>query len=159
MMDTFTPEKRSRIMAAVRGKNTGPELLIRRFLWSNGVGYRIHDASLPGKPDIAVPRYKVAIFVHGCFWHGHEQCSRGRLPKSRVEYWKAKIDANKQRDRLVEERARDVGWQPLVIWECQLRTQRAASVTLDKLLDNLDSLSNIGREGMLEVNHGDAGSS
>jgi len=139
-MDTFTPEKRSRIMAAVRGKNTGPELLIRRFLRSNGVGYRIHNASLPGKPDIAVLRYKVAIFVHGCFWHGHEQCPRGRLPKSRVEYWRAKIEANKQRDRLVEERVRDAGWQPLVIWECRLRTQKAASVTLDNLLNDLESL-------------------
>lgn len=158
-MDTFTPEKRSRIMAAVRGKNTGPELLIRRFLRSHGVGYRIHNASLPGKPDIAVPRYKVAIFVHGCFWHGHEQCPRGRLPKSRVEYWKAKIETNKQRDRLVEEKVSDAGWQPLVIWECQLRTRRAASVTLDNLLDNLDSLSKIGKEGRLEVSHDDPGSS
>jgi len=157
-MDRFTLEKRSRIMAAVRGKDTGPELLIRRFLRSRGVGYRIHDASLPGKPDIAVLRYKVAIFVHGCFWHGHEQCSRGRLPKSRVEYWKAKIETNKQRDRLVEERVSDAGWQPLVIWECQLRTQRAASVTLDHLLNNLDSLK-VGEQSKSEVSHDDAGSS
>ena len=159
MMDTFTPEKRSQIMAAVRGKNTGPELLIRRFLRSHGVGYRIHDAGLTGKPDIAVPRYKIAIFVHGCFWHGHEQCPRGQPPKSRVEYWKAKIETNKQRDRLVEEGVRGAGWQPLVIWECQLRTQRAASVTLDHLLENLDSLSKIGKESRLEGSHDDAGSS
>lgn len=147
-MDTFSPEKRSRIMAAVRGKNTGPELLIRRFLRSHGIGYRIHTTSLPGKPDIAVPRYKIAIFIHGCFWHGHEQCSRGQLPKSKVGYWKAKIETNKQRDRLVEERVRDAGWQPLVIWECQLRTQRAASVTLDNLLNDLESLKvvKVGRQ-------------
>ena len=133
-------------MAAIRGKNTRPELLIRRFLRAQGVRYRIHNPNLPGKPDIALPRYKIAIFVHGCFWHGHEQCSRGQLPKSRVAYWKAKIDANKQRDRLVEERVSDAGWQSLVIWECQLRTQRAASVTLDHLLENLDALSKIGKE-------------
>ena len=145
-MDTFTAEKRSQIMAAIRGKNTRPELLIRRFLRAHGVRYRIHNPNLPGKPDLALPRYKIAIFVHGCFWHGHEQCSRGQLPKSRVAYWKAKIDTNKQRDRLVEERVSDAGWQSLVIWECQLRTQRAASVTLDHLLENLDALSKIGKE-------------
>lgn len=158
-MDRFTPEKRSRIMAAVRGRNTGPELLIRHFLRSHGVGYRIHSASLPGKPDIVVLRYKVAIFVHGCFWHGHKQCPRGQLPKSRVEYWKAKIEANKQRDRLVEEKVRGAGWHPLVIWECQLRTQKAASVTLGHLLENLDTLSKIDKEGGLEGSHDDAGSS
>lgn len=158
MMDTFTAEKRSRIMAAVRGKNTKPELLIRHFLRSHGVGYRIHNPNLPGKPDIALPRYKIAIFVHGCFWHGHEQCSRGQLPKSRVEYWRAKIEANKQRDRLVEERVSDAGWQSLVIWECQLRTQRAASVTLDNLLNNLDSLK-VGEQSKSEVSHDNAGPS
>jgi len=161
MVDTFTPEKRSLIMAAVRGKNTKPELLIRRFLSAHGIGYRIHTASLPGKPDIAVLRYKVAIFIHGCLWHGHEQCSRGQLPKSRVEYWKAKIEANKQRDRLVEEGIRNAGWQPLVIWECQLRTQKAASVTLDNLLNDLESLKvvNVAEQSQLEVSHDDAGSS
>jgi DNA mismatch endonuclease (patch repair protein) len=159
MTDKFTPEKRSRIMSAVRSKNTGPELLIRRFLRSKGVGYRIHNASLPGKPDITVPRYKVAVFIHGCFWHGHEGCPRGRLPKSRVEYWSSKIEANKQRDRLVEKRVSEAGWQPLVIWECQLRTQKAASVTLDHLLDNLYSLSKMGKEGRSEGSHDDAGAS
>jgi DNA mismatch endonuclease (patch repair protein) len=158
-MDRVSPEKRSLIMAAVHSRNTGPELLIRRFLRSHGVGYRIHDAGLPGKPDIAVPRYKIAIFIHGCFWHGHEQCPRGRLPKSRVKYWKAKIEANKQRDRLVEEGIRGAGWQPLVIWECQLRTQRAASVTLDHLMENLYSLSKMDKESRLEGSHEDRGTS
>jgi DNA mismatch endonuclease (patch repair protein) len=157
-MDRVDPEKRSLIMAAVHSKNTGPELLIRRFLRSHGVGYRIHDAGLPGKPDIALPRYRIAIFIHGCFWHGHEQCPRGRLPKSRVKYWKAKIKANKQRDRLVEEGVRDAGWQPLVIWECQLRTQKAASVTLDHLLENLYLLSKMGKGSRLEVPHDGSGS-
>jgi len=96
-VDTRTPEERSRIMAAVHSKNTTPELLVRRYLWSQGVRYRIHPKHLPGQPDIAISRCKLAIFVHGCFWHGHDNCVRGRLPKTRVEYWKAKIEANKKR--------------------------------------------------------------
>jgi len=137
-------------MAAVHSKNTGTELLVRRFLWSNGIRYRIHPANLPGKPDIVIPRCKLAIFVHGCFWHGHENCSKGRLPKSRVEYWKAKIETNKSRDRSVEENLKAQGWRQLVIWDCQLKTKKAASISLPELLDKiknicLDSVSNNSR--------------
>ena len=136
-VDRVTKEKRSRIMAAVHSKDTGTELVVRRFLWSRGIRYRIHPAYLPGKPDIVIPRCKLAIFVHGCFWHGHENCSRGRLPKSRIEYWKAKIETNKSRDRLIEEKLKSKGWRQLVIWECQLRTKKAASMALPELLENI----------------------
>lgn len=140
MVDTRSREQRSRIMAAVHSKNTRPELLVRRFLWSNGIRYRLHPENLPGKPDIAITRCKLAIFVNGCFWHGHENCPRGQLPKSRVEYWKAKILSNKNRDCLVEEKLKVLGWHQIVIWECQLRTQKAASASLHYLLDDILAL-------------------
>jgi len=137
MVDTRSKDQRSRIMAAVHSKNTGPELLVRKFLWSHSVRYRIHVANLPGKPDIVIPRCKLAIFVHGCFWHGHENCSLGRLPKSRVEYWKEKIEKNKLRDRQVEGKLETEGWQCLVVWHCQLRTKKAASIFLPELLKEI----------------------
>ena len=129
-MDTRSAEKRSQIMTAVHSKDTGPEMTVRRFLWSRGMRYRVHSANIPGKPDIAVRRYKLAIFVHGCFWHGHEGCTRGKLPKSRVEYWKPKIEANRSRDAAVSQRLNLDGWREMVIWECQLRTRKAATVAL-----------------------------
>lgn len=136
-MDTRSREKRSQIMAAVRSKNTGPEMLVRRFLWSKGIRYRVHPKNVPGKPDIVLRRYKLAVFVHGCFWHGHKGCSRGRLPKSRVEYWRAKIDANRKRDAAIAKRLEREGWRQLVIWDCKLRTQKSAAVALPKLLDDI----------------------
>ena len=140
-MDTRTEEQRSRIMAAVRSKDTGPEMLVRRFLWSNGLRYRVNVSSLPGTPDIALSRHKVAIFVHGCFWHGHAGCSRGKLPKSRLDYWSAKVNANKNRDAETKERLEGSGWKHLVIWECQLRTQKASSVALPQLLEEIRTIS------------------
>jgi DNA mismatch endonuclease (patch repair protein) len=140
VMDTLSPEKRSEIMSAVRSKNTKAELLVRSYLWSHGIRYRIHYKYLPGKPDIAIPRYKLAIFIHGCFWHGHDGCQRGRLPKSRLEYWEPKIKANKSRDCRIEEELAEIGWRQLVIWECQLRTQKAASNTLPEILNQIFSM-------------------
>ena len=134
-MDTVSQEKRSQIMSAVQSKNTKAELLVRRYLWSHGIRYRVYTNDLPGTPDIVIPRCKLAIFVHGCFWHGHESCPRGRLPKSRIEYWKPKIEANKLRDQQIEDKLTALGWQQLIIWDCQLRTQRAASTTLPNILE------------------------
>lgn len=128
-------------MAAVHSKDTRAELLVRRFLWSHGIRYRIHLKGLPGKPDIVLVRCRLAIFIHGCFWHGHEGCSRGNLPKSRLEYWKPKIEANKTRDRLIKEELKEKGWRQLVIWECQLRTKKAAESTLPELLDCVSSIA------------------
>lgn len=137
MTDTQTKEQRSKIMAAVHSKDTSIEILVRRYLWSHGIRYRLHPKNLPGKPDIVIPKKKIAIFVHGCFWHGHENCSLGRLPKSRVEYWQDKIEKNKIRDRQVIERLETEGWRCIVVWHCQLRTKKAASFELPKLLDTL----------------------
>lgn len=119
-MDTRTPKKRSEIMAAVQTKNTGPELYVRRLLSAQGYRYRLHRRELPGRPDIVFPgRYK-AIFVHGCFWHGH-RCRKGRLPKSRLSYWRPKIAANKIRDAKNLVALRWSGWTTLVIWQCELK--------------------------------------
>jgi DNA mismatch endonuclease, patch repair protein len=145
MTDTRTKEQRHRIMAAVHSKNTSPELLVRRYLWSHGIRYRIHLANLPGKPDISIPRYKIAIFVHGCFWHGHENCSLGRLPKSKVEYWRNKIGNNKLRDRRVIEQLEAEGWRCIIIWHCQLRTKHAANKTLPIFLTKLKKMLTKGR--------------
>ena len=136
-MDTRSKDKRSQIMAAVHSKNTGPEMLVRRFLWSKGIRYRVHPREVPGKPDIVMRKHRLAVFVHGCFWHGHKGCTRGRLPKSRVEYWRTKIDANRKRDALIADRLSKEGWRHLVIWDCQLRTQKAAALALPKLLDDI----------------------
>lgn len=136
-MDTRSKEKRGEIMAAVHSKDTGPEMLVRRYLWSKGMRYRVHAANIPGRPDIAVRRYKLAIFVHGCFWHGHEGCPRGRLPKSRLEYWRPKIDANRKRDAAIADQLNQQGWRQIVIWDCQLRTQRAAATSLPQLWDDI----------------------
>lgn len=139
-MDTVSQEKRSKIMSAVRGKNTRAELLVRRYLWSHGIRYRVYPKDLPGKPDIVILRCKLAIFIHGCFWHGHNDCNRGQLPKSRFEYWKPKIEANKSRDYQIEKELNEKGWQQLIIWECQLRTKKAASITLPNLLENITKI-------------------
>ena len=127
-------------MAAVRSKNTGPELLVRQFLWSKGLRYRLHVASVPGTPDIVVHRLKLAIFIHGCFWHGHEGCSKGRLPKSRLEYWRPKIDANKSRDAVIAEQLNRDGWHQIVVWGCQLRTQQSAATSLPQLWNEIQSI-------------------
>ena len=117
-MDTRTPEQRRRIMQAVKGKNTKPELVVRRLLHGMGYRYRLHRKDLPGKPDMAFMSRRKAIFVHGCFWHGHD-CPKGRLPKSRLEYWQPKVDKNRDRDRTKEEQLRSLGWSVLVIWQCE----------------------------------------
>lgn len=127
-------------MAAVRSKNTRPELMVRRFLWSKGLRYRLHAASVPGTPDIVVRRIKVAIFVHGCFWHGHEGCSRGSLPKSRLEYWRPKVDANRSRDAAIAEQLNREGWHQIVVWECQLRTKQSAATSLPQLWNEIRSI-------------------
>ena len=124
-------------MAAVHSKDTGPEMLVRRYLWSKGMRYRVHVANIPGRPDIAVRRHKLAIFVHGCFWHGHEGCPRGRLPKSRLDYWGPKIDANKRRDAAIAEQLKREGWHQIVVWECQLRTKKAAATALPQLWNDI----------------------
>ncbi|MBI2512021.1 MAG: DNA mismatch endonuclease Vsr [Opitutae bacterium] len=120
MADRVSAKTRSRIMASVGTRDTGPEVALRKRLHSLGYRYRTHSRSLPGKPDIVFPRLHKVIFVHGCFWHGH-RCRWGRLPKSRVDYWTAKIRLNRQRDRRVTAKLRRREWRALVVWQCQIR--------------------------------------
>lgn len=128
MADVFTPEKRSEVMSRIRGRDTKPELALRSMLHRLGYRFTVNgprNRSLPGKPDLVLPKYKTVIFVHGCFWHGHENCRNFRLPASRTEWWKAKITGNQQRDRRNEAAIRAAGWHVVTIWECALKTAAA----------------------------------
>lgn len=120
-MDTLTPEARSERMGRIRGRDTRPEMLVRRVIHGLGFRYRLHAKELPGKPDIVFRRRKVAIFVHGCFWHRHPDpaCKLARMPKSRIEFWQAKFNRNRDRDVEVRANLEALGWKVLVIWECQ----------------------------------------
>lgn len=120
MADTRTPAQRRRIMQAVGTSDTGPEIALRKLLHAMGYRYRLHARELPGRVDIYFPSRRKAIFVHGCYWHGH-RCKKGRLPRSRLDYWGPKIAQNKSRDRSNVRALKHLGVQPLVVWQCQLR--------------------------------------
>ena len=124
-------------MAGIRGKNTKPEIQVRKILHAAGFRFRLHSKELPGKPDTVLSKYKVAIFVHGCFWHGHENCHLFRLPKSRTEFWKAKISGNIERDKLKQAQILDQSWRVLLIRECALKGRTALKAsTLDDSIRN-----------------------
>jgi DNA mismatch endonuclease (patch repair protein) len=112
---------RSSIMKSVRRQNTGPELIVRRCLHGLGLRFRLHRKDLPGSPDIVLPRYRIVIFVHGCFWHRHQGCKYSSVPKTRQEYWLPKFAANVERDRLQSAKLQSMGWKILVIWGCETR--------------------------------------
>lgn len=121
MADVHTPEQRSYNMSQIRGKNTKPEEIVRKYLFSQGFRYRKNDPRLPGKPDIVLPKYKTVVFVNGCFWHGHEGCRYFVWPKNNAEFWKAKISDNIQRDAQCIHLLKAQGWNVIVIWECELK--------------------------------------
>lgn len=131
----MTPEERSRCMAAIKGKDTKPELIVRKYLFSRGLRFRIQVGKLPGRPDIVLPKYKTVIFVNGCFWHGHEGCRYFRLPKSNVEFWERKISHNKARDISNTAVLEMMGWRVIRVWECDIR----AVSTREAFLENLYS--------------------
>jgi DNA mismatch endonuclease (patch repair protein) len=117
---------RSEVMARVRDTNTRPEMAVRRALWTAGLRFRLHSRALPGHPDLVFTSRRLVVFVHGCFWHGHEGCSRHRIPKSRTEWWTAKITRNMERDAEVRDKLSTLGWTIFVVWECQ--TEKAADL-------------------------------
>ena len=124
-MDTVDAKTRSRMMSRIHGKDTQPEMLVRRYLHAAGCRYRLHVSSLPGKPDLVFPRRRVCVFVHGCFWHGCPKCADGRhKPQSNRDYWLKKIRRNKQRDRLHVRKLRATDWKVLIIWECEIAVRR-----------------------------------
>lgn len=120
MADIVSPEVRSRMMAGIRGKNTKPEIIVRRGLHAMGFRYILHDKRLPGKPDLVFPKYQAAIFVHGCFWHGHD-CHLFKWPKTRESFWQKKINGNKSLDQRATRTLIDSGWRVCTIWECALK--------------------------------------
>jgi DNA mismatch endonuclease (patch repair protein) len=121
MSDIYTDEKRSQIMSKISGKNTKPEIIIRKIAHKLGYRFRLHRKDLPGKPDLVFPKYKKVIFVNGCFWHGHSTCSRSKLPTTRHEFWKEKIESNKRRDKSNKIKLKKMGWDYLVIWQCEIK--------------------------------------
>lgn len=137
MPEKISQETRSRMMAGIRGKDTKPELMVRSHLHRRGFRFRLHHQGLQGRPDIVLPRWGVAIFVHGCFWHGHEGCRYFRLPQTRAEFWDDKIKANASRDRSAEEALAAAGWRVAVVWECLLRGD--AQGGLEELTDFIRS--------------------
>ena len=139
MADIMTPEQRSRCMAAIKGKDTKPEMIVRKYLFSRGLRFRVQVRKLPGTPDIVLPKYKTAIFVNGCFWHGHEGCKYFRLPKSNVEFWKEKIERNIERDKESMQALFDLGWKVVRVWECELRNKANREETLNKIYTSITS--------------------
>ncbi|HEX2898405.1 MAG TPA: very short patch repair endonuclease [Bacteroidia bacterium] len=133
---------RSEMMARIRSKDTRPELRVRHFLWASGFRYRLHGKQLPGKPDIVLSRYKTVVFVHGCFWHGHANCKQFKLPATRREFWEAKITTNQTRDAQSISKLKALGWNVIVVWECEISGQ-AGRARLVRLLSEI-----LGIEGM-----------
>jgi DNA mismatch endonuclease (patch repair protein) len=150
--DIVDAETRSRMMSGIRGKDTKPELLIRRGLHGRGFRYRLHSRSVTGKPDLVLPRYRAAIFVHGCFWHGHD-CHLFRLPATRTDFWETKIARNRARDAEVRSSLRDRGWRTLVVWECALKGR--TRLDLGNVLDET-ALWLKGSSGAMEIGGGPA---
>lgn len=121
MADWLTKEQRHKNMSAIRGKNTKPEIIVRKYLFSKGFRYRLNYARLPGHPDLVLKKYRTVIFVNGCFWHGHDGCKYFVLPKTNTEFWEDKIKANKERDAKEQRKLAAMGWHCITVWECQLK--------------------------------------
>ena len=136
MSDIFSFQKRSDIMSKIGGKNTKPEILVRKFLFSKGFRYRINVKTLPGKPDIVLPKYKTVIFINGCFWHGHN-CKKGKLPSSNTDFWKKKISNNKSRDDKNFDLLVKLGWKVIIIWQCEITKTGNRTKILNRLLEDI----------------------
>lgn len=138
-MDKLTKEQRHRCMSAIRGKNTKPEIVVRKFLFGRGFRYRLNHPRLPGHPDIVLRKYRTVIFVNGCFWHGHDNCKYYRLPKTNVDFWRKKVERNKKRDVEEQRQLAAMGWHCITIWECQLKPKVRAQ-TLESLAFTLNHI-------------------
>ncbi len=138
-MDSISPEHRSWNMSQIRGKDTKIEVNVRRYLFSKGFRFRKNDKRFPGKPDVVLPKYKTVIFVNGCFWHLHEGCKQGRLPKSNIRYWEEKLGKNVANDKRHNQQLIEMGWNPITVWECELKEDFEG--TLETVINQLMSKS------------------
>ncbi|MDR1882565.1 MAG: very short patch repair endonuclease [Prevotella sp.] len=136
-MDIWDKKKRSEVMSKIRSKNTKPELTLRKSLFERGFRYRVNDKKLPGKPDIVLPKYKTAIFLHGCFWHGHEDCKHASTPKTNTDFWVNKITSNSERDKINLQKLTALGWNIITVWECEIRYAHKRNIT--PLIDRISA--------------------
>jgi len=139
--DVFTPEQRSAVMRRVRGRDTGPELAVRRILRAAGIGYRLGGGGLPGRPDLVMKGRRTAVFVHGCFWHGHDCARGGRKPKANAAYWAAKIDRNRARDAAARSTLESAGWRVVTVWECGMKAPDFADRLVASVRDQAAAVS------------------
>lgn len=139
MVDVVPAHVRSRMMSGIQGKGTKPELIVRRMLFASGYRFRLHCKDLPGSPDIVMPGRRVAIFVHGCFWHAHQGCKYAKTPSTRTEFWTGKLQGNVDRDRRTADKLAEMGWRVLKVWECSTRDPAAVEGLPDSLRDWIDS--------------------
>jgi DNA mismatch endonuclease, patch repair protein len=139
MADVHNKAIRSYNMSRIRSKNTKPEMIVRKALFANGFRFRLHDKSLPGKPDIVLKKYKTVIFIHGCFWHGHTGCKYFVIPKTRTEWWVEKINRNKELDKLNSVKLKEMGWKVINVFECELKGTSFPEL-INKLLIQLESI-------------------
>ena len=141
MTDVHNKKTRSYNMSQIKGRNTKPEIIVRKYLHHKGLRFRLHVNKLSGKPDLVLKKYNTAIFINGCFWHGHDNCKYFSLPKTRTEWWKEKIYNTKNRDKINLEKLTDQGWNTIVVWECELKPNNK-NKTLNKLLEQITKNSN-----------------
>jgi DNA mismatch endonuclease (patch repair protein) len=137
MTDNLTPGKRSELMSRIRSSNTKPELTVRSILHRNGYRYSLKRKNLPGKPDIVLVRYNIAVFVHGCFWHQHAGCQFSFMPKTRIEYWGKKLQNNADRDKRIVAALKKLGWQVLIVWECEIKNP---SLILERVTQIIEAI-------------------
>lgn len=133
-MDIVSPEKRSRMMAGIKGKNTKPEMVVRKIVHAMGFRFRLHRKDLPGSPDLVFPSLRRVIFVHGCFWHHHPGCKFAYTPKTNAQFWLAKLEGNTRRDALALKMLDALGWEVLIVWECEISDQSALALKLNSFL-------------------------
>lgn len=139
-MDIFSKSKRSQIMGAISGRETKPEIKVRKFLFSKGFRYRKNVTNLPGKPDIVLPKYKTIIFIHGCFWHCHD-CNAAKLPNTNREFWENKISANQIRDQKQQNELKNIGWKVIIVWQCELSSKPVFEKKMKLLIHEIKSNS------------------
>ncbi len=152
MTDKMTPEQRHRCMAAIKGKDTKPEIMVRKYLFSRGLRYRVNDKKLPGSPDIVLKKYGVVIFIDGCFWHGHKGCKYYKLPSTNVDFWKTKISRNLARDYVNNVDLELAGWKVIRIWECEIKTKSKREETLERIYEEITSRQNLTKPKRIRKN-------